>query len=156
MNWRSWQWAKKTPEAASGGKWAARPGARAFVCFVCLVAQSCLTLCDPMDCSPPVLLSMEFSRQEYLSGLPFPPPGGLPDPRISSLLCLLHWQADSLPSEPPGKSYSKKLLHLITTMAFRLKNACSQACSSDSNISNQSWLYSWSQELHRLSCVLLC
>ena len=37
------------------------------------VAQSCLTLCDPMD--PP---SMEFSRQEYWSGLPFPSPGDLP------------------------------------------------------------------------------
>ena len=37
------------------------------------VAQSCLTLCDPMDSSlhqdPP---SMGFSRQEYWSGLPFP------------------------------------------------------------------------------------
>ena len=30
--------------------------------------QSCLTLCDPMDCSPPGSLSMEFSRQEYWSG----------------------------------------------------------------------------------------
>ena len=29
-------------------------------------------------------LSMGFSRQEYWSGLPFPPPGGLPDPRIKS------------------------------------------------------------------------
>ena len=34
-----------------------------------------------MDCSPPLLL-MEFSRQEYLSGVPFPPPGDLPDPGI--------------------------------------------------------------------------
>ena len=29
-----------------------------------------------------VPLSMEFSRQEYWSGLPFPPPGDLPDPGI--------------------------------------------------------------------------
>ena len=42
--------------------------------------QSCLTLCDPMDCSPP--LSMGCSRQEYWSGLPFPPPGDLTDPAI--------------------------------------------------------------------------
>ena len=34
-------------------------------------------------------LSMRFSRQEYWTGLPFPPPGDLPDPGI---LCLLHWQ----------------------------------------------------------------
>ena len=40
------------------------------------VTQSCLTLCDPMDCSP---LSMEFSRQEYWSGLAFSSPGDLPN-----------------------------------------------------------------------------
>ena len=34
------------------------------------------------------------SRQKYWTGLPFPPPEDLPNP---SLLCLLHWQADSLP-----------------------------------------------------------
>ena len=37
--------------------------------FVCvLVVQSCLTLCDPMDCSLPAPLSMELSRREYWSG----------------------------------------------------------------------------------------
>ena len=34
-----------------------------------------------MDSSPPLLL-MEFSKQEYWSGVPFPPPGDLPDPGI--------------------------------------------------------------------------
>ena len=34
-----------------------------------LVAQSCQTLCDPVDCSPPAPLSMEFSKQEYWRGL---------------------------------------------------------------------------------------
>ena len=39
------------------------------------VAQSCLTLCDPMGSSlHQALLSMGFSRQEYWSGLPFPSP----------------------------------------------------------------------------------
>ena len=37
-------------------------------------AQSCLTLCDPVDCIPQASLSMGFSRQEYWSGLPFPSP----------------------------------------------------------------------------------
>ena len=50
-----------------------------YVC-VCSVAQSCLTLCCPMDCKVP--LSMEFSSQEYWSGLSFPTPGDLPDPGI--------------------------------------------------------------------------
>ena len=41
-------------------------------------------------------LSMEFSRQEYWSRWPFPPPGDLPDPGLNlHLLYLLHWQADS-------------------------------------------------------------
>ena len=44
---------------------------------------------------------MEFSRQEYWSGLPCPPPGDLPnlwvEPRSPAL------QVDSLPSEPPEK-----------------------------------------------------
>ena len=36
--------------------------------------QSCPTLCDPTDGSPPGSLSLEFSRQEHWSGLPFPSP----------------------------------------------------------------------------------
>jgi len=44
---------------------------------------------------------MGFSRQEYWSGLPFPSPGDLPDPRIKPRFPAL--QADALPSEPPGK-----------------------------------------------------
>ena len=48
-------------------------------------------------------LSMEFSRQEYWSGLPFPSPGDLPHPGIKPRAPGL--QADSLPSEPLGKPY---------------------------------------------------
>ena len=46
---------------------------------VVLVAQSCPTLCDPMDCIRPVSSVQGFSGQEYWSGLPFPSPGDLPD-----------------------------------------------------------------------------
>ena len=46
------------------------------------VTQSCPTLCDPMDCSPPGSSVYGISRQEYWSGLPFPSPGDLPDPGI--------------------------------------------------------------------------
>ena len=45
--------------------------------------------------------SMEFSGQECWSGLPFPSPGDLPDPGIEPRSPTL--QADTLPSEPPGK-----------------------------------------------------
>ena len=44
---------------------------------------------------------MEFSRQEYWSGLPFPSPGDLPDPGIEPRSPVL--QADALLSELPGK-----------------------------------------------------
>ena len=47
--------------------------------------------------------SMGFSRQEYWSGLPFPSPEDLPNPGIESGSPTL--QADSLPSEPPGKVF---------------------------------------------------
>ena len=46
-------------------------------------------------------MAMEFSRQEYWSGLPFPSPGDIPDLGIEPGSPAL--QADSLPSEPPGK-----------------------------------------------------
>ena len=45
--------------------------------------------------------SMEFSRQEYWSGLPLPSPGDLPDPGIEPWSPAL--QADALPSEPQGR-----------------------------------------------------
>ena len=66
------------------------------------VAQLCLTLCDPLDyIVHKAPLSMEFSGQEYWSGLPFPSPGNLPNPGIKpgSPALLAH----SLPSEPSGK-----------------------------------------------------
>ena len=46
-------------------------------------------------------LSMGFPSQEYCSGLPFPSPGDLPNPGIKPVSPAL--QADSLPTEPPGK-----------------------------------------------------
>ena len=45
--------------------------------------------------------SVEFSRQEYWSGLPFPSPGNRPNPGIEPGSSTL--QADTLPPEPPGK-----------------------------------------------------
>ena len=62
---------------------------------MCLVAQLCLTLCDPMDYSPPGSSVMGFSRRQYWSGLPCPPPGDLPNPGIESVslnvACIGRW-----------------------------------------------------------------
>ena len=48
-----------------------------------------------------LLCQWGFSRQEYLSGLPCPSPGAVPNPGIEPRFTVL--QADSLPFEPPGK-----------------------------------------------------
>ena len=59
--------------------------------------------------------SMEFSRQEYWSGLPFPSPGDLPDPGIEPRSRTL--RADALPSEPQAETYRKarycKIMNLV-------------------------------------------
>ena len=51
-------------------------------------------------------LSMEFSRQEYWGGLPFPPPGDLPDTGIEfESLASPALAGGFLTNEPPGKPY---------------------------------------------------
>ena len=60
-----------------------------------------LQLCEPWTVAHQAPLSMEFSRQEYWSGMPFPFPGDLPNPGIKPGPPVL--QADPLLSEPPGK-----------------------------------------------------
>ena len=52
------------------------------MCMHAKLLQLCLILCHHMDCSLQAPLSTGFSRQEYWSGLPCPPPGDLPDPEI--------------------------------------------------------------------------
>ena len=63
-------------------------------------------------------LSIGFSRQEYWSGLPIPPPGGLSDSGIEHRSSAL--QADSLPSEPPGKPTTAIWFSLKCTEINRL------------------------------------
>ena len=69
------------------------------VCVSCSVMSYSLW---PLEQAP---LSTGFSRQEYWSGSPFPSPGDLPNPGIEPSCLVL--QADSLPSEPPGKPQIK-------------------------------------------------
>ena len=80
--------------------------------------KSCLTLCDPVDCSPPgssVHGMLGFSRQEYWSGLLCPPPGDLPNSGIKPHLSyLLRWQAGSLPLAPPRKPLLLRMFLLKT------------------------------------------
>ena len=97
------------------------------------VAQSCPTLCDPWTVAHQALLSVEFSRHEYWSWLPFPSPGDLPDPGIKPGSPPV--QADSLPSEPvylplwwrrPLSIDWKTVLHyteIISSFHFWMTNA---------------------------------
>ena len=71
---------------------------------VCVYVQLCLTLRDPTNCACQAPLSMGFSRQEYRSGLPCPPPGDLPDPGIELVSPVSPASAGRLfITEPPGK-----------------------------------------------------
>ena len=65
---------------------------------VCACAQSCTTVCDLMDCSPPG----SSIHGEYWTGLPFPPPGDLSDPGTEP----------TFPTSPALRAVSLPLSHL--------------------------------------------
>ena len=69
--------------------------------MVYLSVQLCPTLSDYMDYSPQVPLSMEFSRQECWSRVPFPPPRNLPDTGLEPTSLALAGRFFT--TEPPGK-----------------------------------------------------
>jgi len=94
---------------------------------------------------------MGFSRQEYWSGLPFPSPGDLPDPRIEPWSPAL--QADTLTSEPPGKP--------LWPLYVEVHSYCIQFV--DINIINGFWILSnvfahllrWSYDFYPSFCECL-
>ena len=71
---------------------------------------SCVQLCDCMDCNQ-APLSMEFSRQEYWSGLPCPPPGYIPTPGIE-----------------PGSFMSPALAVRFLTPTSTVRDLVAQSC----------------------------
>ena len=91
------------------------------VCVCMLVAQLCLILYDPMDCSWPGSFPWD-SRQEYWSGLPFPSSGDLPDPGIKPRSPAL--QTDSLPSEPTGKPQPPLRFDNFLEQCIELRETC--------------------------------
>ena len=79
----------------------------------------CTVSCAPLFVTPWTVahqapLFIEFSRQEYWSGLPFLSPGNLSDPRIEPRSPAL--QANYLPSQPPGKPKRTIIHDLISTI----------------------------------------
>ena len=82
--------------------WTGRPGVLQSIGLQRVKHDWATELNWTIACHAPV--SMEFSRQEYWSGLHFPLQGLFPTQGSNAaLLCLLHWQTDSLPLAPPGK-----------------------------------------------------
>ena len=67
-----------------GSIWSGKLRSYMLCLLLCQVA-SVVSLCNPMDCCLTGLLSMAFSRQEYWSRWPRPPPGDLPDLRTEPL-----------------------------------------------------------------------
>ena len=87
--------------------WGSVPGWRTKVIQIYMYSKcqqlSCVLVVTPWNVAHQAPLSMEFSRQECWSGLPFPPPGYLPYPGIEPWSPTL--QADSLLSEPPRRPH---------------------------------------------------
>ena len=94
------------------------------------------------DCATPwtvahqAPLSMEFSRQEYWSGLPFPIPGDHPNPGVEPMSPAL--QVDSLPSEPPGQPLiSRKCSLRLLVKESLLGGNCALCCSPSSVVNHK-------------------
>ena len=75
-------------------------------------AQLCPTLCSPMDAAHQAFLSLEFSRQEYWSGLPFPTPGGLPNLGMTLRFC-----------SNQGEDWRRHLLHWVTDVDWMVQDS---------------------------------
>ena len=79
------------------------------VCVCVCVSPSVMSdFATPWTVACQAPLSVEFSRHEYWSNLPFLPPGDLPNQGSNPcLLPLLHWQAVSLPQRHLGNPDGK-------------------------------------------------
>ena len=77
-------------------------------CCFHAAAQSCQTLCDPLDCSPPGSSVHGIFQARILGWVAFPPPGDLSDPGLKPTSPVSPaLQADSLPAEPLGTTHYK-------------------------------------------------
>ena len=123
---------------------------------------------QPMDWTPQASPSMGFSRQEYWSGLPCPPPGDLPHPGIKpeSLTSPANWQEGFLPLAPPGKPYlPTQIPFFFFSRHFTFKTVQSEGCGavmSHSTVWRERWAgrlltlaqFSTSGELGLLAAVV--
>ena len=73
-----------------------------IISCIIMSIQECSVMSESMDCSRQITLSVGFSRLEYKSGLPFPPPGDLPNPGTKPVSSALagRFFATELPEKP--------------------------------------------------------
>ena len=144
--------------------------ARLCVCACVLSRFSCVRLFATLwTVARQAPLSIGFSRQEYWSRLPCSPPGDLPHPGSSScLLCLLHWQACSLPQVPATRiqmllnmyfmscsSLTDTPSPLITFMWFYFcKKGCGGCIHHLQSSSQPSSIWTWTWCQRRLPCIV--
>ena len=87
------------------------------IALVCSSAQSCPTLCNPMDCRPPGSSVHGVLQARILIRLPFPPPGDLPDPWIEPVSPVGPTVAGRFfTTELPGKP--KNIVYLLWNSIF--------------------------------------
>ena len=125
--------------------------------ILCMCAQSSLTLCDPMDCSPPGISVHGISSQENWNGLAFPTPGDLPNPGIEPTSLAFPALADRFfTTMPPGKPHS-----ILYGMFYPVWNTWSETVFTDSVVVYvENWMPSaiylyWSVSLARLQDIRL-
>ena len=82
----------------------------------CVHAESCPALCHTMGCSLPDSSVQGILQARILGGLSCSPPGDLPNPGIVPTPPAL--QADSLPTEPPGKPRKGSIQELILFLSL--------------------------------------
>ena len=132
------------------------------------VAQSCPTLCDPMDAAYQAPQSMEFSRQEYCSGLPFPSPGDLPDPGIEPrspagrrfTIWATREACDSIDCSIPGFSvlhylpeFAQIHIHWVVDV-IQPSHPLSPSCTPALNLSQHQGLFQWLGSSHQVAKLL--
>ena len=88
---------------------------------MCAVLSRVQLFATPWTVARQAPLSMEFARQEYLTGLPFPPPGDLPDPVDGNcVFCNSCFAGRFFTTVPPGKPHLIPIINLLLLLFWLL------------------------------------
>ena len=100
-----------------------------------LVPQSCPALCNPRTEAFQPTLSMEFSRQEYWSGLPLLTPGNLPDPGIE-----------------PGLLHCRQILYCLVMKVKVIQSLCNPMDYQDGGVEGHALSFSFENSKITIHC----